>query len=253
MDIVFIGSGNVVVVLGRKLVAAGHTILQIMSRNASEASSLAYEWDTESANYMSLINKNADVYIVAVADDAIEDVVKDLKLHPKIIVHTAGAVKMDVLKNSSENYGVFYPLQSLRKEQTELPETPIYLEASNEKTFKVLSRLAGSINHEQNFQANFDKRTKLHLAAVMVNNFTNHIFTLAEYYCLREGLDFQELLPLIENTYQRLKNEAPSKLQTGPAARGDLSTIEKHLELLKEYPQLKKLYEFFSESIKTMK
>ncbi|MBL7748604.1 MAG: NAD(P)-binding domain-containing protein, partial [Chitinophagaceae bacterium] len=62
MNIVLIGSGNVATVLGRKFKAAGHTILQIYSRNASAASELAYEWDSESTTYKSTISKAGDVY-----------------------------------------------------------------------------------------------------------------------------------------------------------------------------------------------
>src|SRR5688500_1452537 len=89
MDIVIIGSGNAAAVLGRKFRKAGHTILQIVSRNASAASALAYEWDSESANYKTLINRNADVYLFAVSDDAIEEVINDLKLTGKVVAHTA--------------------------------------------------------------------------------------------------------------------------------------------------------------------
>src|SRR5690349_6915651 len=116
MDIVIIGSGNVAAVLGRKFKAAGHHILQVIGRNAKAASELAYEWETKSANYLSLVNKHAEVYIIAVADDAINSVAAELKLKDKVVAHTAGSVSKDVLKNVSDHYGVFYPLQSLRKE-----------------------------------------------------------------------------------------------------------------------------------------
>ena len=107
MDIVIIGSGNVAAILGRKFIAAGHKIIQIISRKASAASELAYVWDTESANYMSLVNKNADVYIIAVSDNALEEVVSDLKLPGKVVAHTAGSVSKDILKNITSHYGVF--------------------------------------------------------------------------------------------------------------------------------------------------
>ncbi|MGN7786749.1 Rossmann-like and DUF2520 domain-containing protein [Niabella sp. 22666] len=249
MNIVIIGSGNVAAVLGRKFVAAGHHIVQILSRNASAASELAYEWNTESANYSSLINKDADVYIIAVADDAIGDVANDLRLPGKVVAHTAAAVKMDVLKEVTDNYGVFYPLQSLRKEQEQIPEIPIYIEGVNEQTKNVLNKLARSVYKEASFSADFDKRTKLHIGAVLVNNFSNHIFSLAETYCKKEGIEFAELLPLIDNTFYRLHDAAPSSLQTGPAARGDMETINKHRALLDKHPQLLKLYEFLTESI----
>ncbi|WP_346238946.1 F420-dependent NADP oxidoreductase [Niabella insulamsoli] len=249
MDIVLIGSGNVAAVLGRKFVAAGHNILQVLSRNATSASELAYEWNTESANYTSLINKEADVYIIAVADRAIEEVVADISLPGKVVAHTAAAVDMSVLKKVTANYGVFYPLQSLRKDQEEMPETPIYTEAANEEAKKVLDQLAQSIYKNAVFEADYDKRTKLHVAAVFVNNFTNHIFTLAEKYCQQEGIDFSELLPLINNTFFRLHKASPGSLQTGPAARADMETIHKHREMLGKHPQILEWYDLFTERI----
>jgi predicted short-subunit dehydrogenase-like oxidoreductase (DUF2520 family) len=249
MNIVIVGSGNVATVLGRKFVKAGHHISQVYGRNAREASKLAYEWGTESANYISLINKNADVYIIAVCDTAIADVVKDLHLPGKVIAHTAASVKMNILEKVSDNYGVFYPLQSLRKEQENIPSTPIYVEASNEYTKVILENLAHSLYAEEVQTADYDKRTKLHIAAVIVNNFTNHILSLAEEYCKKEGIDFRELLPLIQNTIERLQVSSPSKMQTGPAFRADQETIQKHIELLREHPQLRRLYTFLSDSI----
>ena len=132
MDIVIIGSGNVAAVLGRKFKAAGHQIVQIYSRNASAASELAYEWDTESTNYKILINKNADVYLIAVNDDAIDDVLNELKLPGKVVAHTAASVLKEVLKTVTEHYGVFYPLQSLRKEMANLPDVPIFFDGSQQ-------------------------------------------------------------------------------------------------------------------------
>src|SRR5687767_3269158 len=105
MDIVFIGSGNVAAVLGRKFKSAGHNIIQIYSRNASAASELAYEWDTESTNYKTLINPNADVYIIAVNDDAIADVTDNLFLPGKVVAHTAASVPKDAIKSISPHYG----------------------------------------------------------------------------------------------------------------------------------------------------
>ena len=253
MDIVILGSGNVAAVLGRKFKAAGHSILQIVSRNASVASQLAYEWDTESTNYSSIINRNADIYIIAVSDDAIDDVVADLQLPRKVVAHTAASVSKDVLKNVSDHYGVFYPLQSLNKENIDLPDAPIFFDGSDELTKKRLETLANSISPQHVSQANDDTRMKLHVAAVFVNNFTNYLYTLAESYCKKEGIDFKELFPLIEETASRVKDISPAKSQTGPAARNDEETIQKHLELLKSHPEMKKVYELLTSSIKTFK
>lgn len=253
MDIVIIGSGNVAAVLGRKFKAAGHTILQIYSRNAAAASELAYEWDTESTNYKITINKNADVYIIAVNDDAIDDVTADLKLPGKIVVHTAASVPKEVLKNVTTHYGVFYPLQSLRKEMKSLPDTPIFYDGSDDLTKRKLESLAKSILREKVTEAGDEARLKLHIAAVVVSNFTNHLYALAEAFCRKEGLDFRQLLPLIEETALRIKDVSPTEAQTGPAARHDKETIQKHLELLKDHPQLKNIYLLLTESIQQEK
>ena len=110
--------------------------------------------------------------------------------------------------------------------------------------------MANSISPQHVIQAGDDTRLKLHVAAVFVNNFTNHLYALAEDYCKKEGIDFKELFPLIEETASRLKTISPSKLQTGPAIRNDEETIQKHLVLLASHPQMKKVYEFLTASIR---
>ena len=250
MDIVIIGSGNVATVLGRKFKAAGHTIIQVISRNAKAATQLAYELDTESTNYFSVVNKTADVYIVAVSDDAIETVIADIKLPGKVIAHTAASVPKEILQNVSNHFGVFYPLQTLSKEANRLPDTPLFVEGNDEKANSVLTKLAQSISPEHVIKATEGEREKIHVAAVVVNNFTNHLYALAEDYCKKEGLNFKELIPLIQETVERLKTTPPSETQTGPAVRNDLDTINKHIVLLEKHPRLKKVYEALTESIR---
>jgi len=249
MEIVIIGSGNVAAVLGRKFKAAGHHILQIVSRNASAASELAYEWNTVSSNYLSAVNHHAEIYLIAVPDDAINEVVKDMKLPGKIVAHTAASVSMEVLKKVTNHYGVFYPLQSLRKDMKILPEIPIFFEGSDDLTKKKLQALAHSIANEKVAEAGDDARLKLHVAAVIVSNFTNYLYALAEDYCRKEGIDFKQLLPLIEETANRVKDISPKQAQTGPAIRQDDETVQKHLVLLENYPQLKNIYALMTESI----
>ena len=250
MDIVIIGTGNTATVLGRKLKTAGHSILQVFGRDTTAASDLAYELDTESTNYWNVVNRNADLYIIAVSDIAISNVIEELQLPGKTIVHTAASVSKNILKDASSHFGVFYPLQTLRKETAYLPETPIIIDASDAQTLKELDVLAHSIS-DQVVEAGDEQRQKLHLAAVFCNNFVNHLYALAEAYCKNEGLDFELLLPLIRETASRAEELLPSQSQTGPAIRNDAATIEKHLQLLAAYPHLKNIYEVFTSSIRT--
>ncbi len=249
MDIVIIGSGNVAAILGRKFKAAGHQIVQVVGRNSMDASALAYEWNTISTNYKSPINKNADVYIIAVSDDAIAAIATDFKLPGKVVAHTAASVPKEILKNITNHYGVFYPLQSLRKDMKLLPDIPVFFDGSDDYTKKILAQLAHSIAPVKVIEGGDDLRLKLHVAAVIVSNFVTHLYSLAEDYCSKEGLDFKQLLPLIEETASRLKSISPKEAITGPAIRHDNETIQKHLELLKAHPQLKNLYILLTESI----
>jgi predicted short-subunit dehydrogenase-like oxidoreductase (DUF2520 family) len=248
MDIVIIGTGNTASILGRKLKAAGHRILQVFGRDSMAASKLAYELGTESTNYWNVVNREADLYLLAVSDFAIRDILKELRLPDKTIVHTAGSVSKNILRDMSSHFGVFYPLQSLRKETADLPDTPIIIDASDNSTLATLDNLAHSIS-ENVINADDEKRLKLHLAAVFCNNFVNHLYALAENYCKKEKIDFNMLLPLIRETTERLGKASPSTLQTGPAIRNDKPTIQKHLELLRNDPEMKKIYETLTESI----
>ena len=251
MNIIIIGTGNTATVLSRKMKNAGHHIIQVFGRDASAASKLAYELDTESTNYWSVIKKDADVYLIAVSDNAISEVAKHLHVPGKVVAHTAASVSKDILKKSSHHYGVFYPLKSLRKDREGSPEIPIFTDASDDKAKKILESLAHSISGERVAEANDDARLKLHIAAVIVSNFTNYLYVMAEDYCWKEKIDFNQLLPLIEETAERVKTISPRQAQTGPALRHDIETIKKHLDLLQAHPQLKKLYEFMTENIQS--
>lgn len=248
MEIVIIGTGNAATVLGRKLKAAGHNIVQIFGRNAADASALAYELDTESTAYWSVVSRSADIYILAVSDIAISEIVDELQLFQKPIVHTAASVSKNVLQAASDHYGVFYPLQSLKKSATRSPDIPIIIDASDKATLNQLMALASTITTTV-VQAGDAERAKLHLAAVFCNNFVNHLYVLMQQYCAAEGLDFDLLKPLIQETAARIEAMPPAAAQTGPAFRHDETTINKHRELLQQHPQLKAFYDLFTQSI----
>lgn len=248
MEIVIIGTGNTATVLGKKIKQAGHRILQVYGRNSEAASSLAYELGTESTNYPSIITNQADIYIIAVSDNAIEDVLSKLHLPQKPIVHTAASISLRALRPFSPHCGVLYPLQSLKKGVSDSPDIPLLIDANDKYTLNLLEILANSISNNV-FVANDETRIKLHLAAVFCNNFVNHIFYLIQNYCEEEGLDFRLLTPLIQETANRLKYYSPAQSQTGPAIRNDVNTLNKHLSLLKSHPHLKELYELFTRSI----
>ncbi|HEV7621334.1 MAG TPA: DUF2520 domain-containing protein, partial [Flavisolibacter sp.] len=142
----------------------------------------------------------------------------------------------------------FYPLQSLKKDKIHVSEIPIIIDAGDEQTLHELNILARTISDDV-VEADDEKRLKLHLAAVICNNFVNYLYRLTEEFCMAENLDFQLFYPLIKETASRIENISPAKSQTGPAIRKDQETIEKHITLLHKYPELEKFYTLFTESI----
>lgn len=248
MKVVIIGSGNVATVLGRRAMNAGHIIMQVMSRQEEHAAFLAEELNCSFTSAFEEINMSGDFYIIAVSDDSLLEMNGHLFLKKKLVVHTAGSVPKTVLRKVSNSYGVLYPLQSLRKENTNTYDIPLLVDANNAKNLSVVSDFANTLSGNVR-RCSDDERLKLHIAAIMVNNFSNHLYALAEDYCCKERVDFKLLLPLIEETAKRLHFFSPQAMQTGPAARSDMGTINKHLEALLPYPELKAVYEIFSKSI----
>ena len=251
MNIVLLGSGNTATVLAKMIKNADHTIAQVWSRNAAHAEALAAKVNAKAIASLEDITSEADICIMAVTDSAIPELAKQLKLKRKILVHTAGSVSKDVLRNSSPNYGVLYPLQSLRKEMLIIPPVPFLVDGSSDEVNVLLADFAASFS--ENIQpADDDKRLKMHLAAVMVSNFTNHLYALTEDYCKDRKLDFKLLHPLIIEVACRLTQGHAVDMQTGPARRGDEETIKKHLLLLEIDEHLQDLYHELSESIRRL-
>ena len=249
MRVVIIGAGNVATVLGKLMAKANHEILQVLSRNIGHAQSLATELGCAATDDPQTINTTADVYVVAVSDTALKSLYEAYFLGDKLVVHTAGAVPGDVLKVVSANYGVMYPLQSLRKENREVPvDIPLLVDGNSEQVISSIRHFASSLSSRV-ARADDEQRLKLHIAAVIVSNFTNHLYALAADYCEKEGLDFSMLQPLIEETALRLRTHRPGQMQTGPAIRKDTATLDEHLRVLSAHPSLQNLYRRMTESI----
>lgn len=249
MQVVIIGTGNVATVLGRKIKAAGHLILQVAGRTKTSVDMLATELSAAPVYDFGLVSREADIYLIAVSDTALYTIAEQFYIERGIVLHTAGSVSMDVLIPFGRPYGILYPLQSLRKEMDTLPPIPLLTEAMDDGTLEIVNRFAATISDHVE-PANGIRRMELHLAAVITSNFTNHLYALADEYCKKKKLTFSLLLPLIEETATRIRKYAPASMQTGPAIRGDEVTIERHRQLISDMPELQKLYDVLNESIR---
>ena len=248
MKVVIVGSGNVATVLGRLVQQKGHEIIQVISRNAVHAKALASLLHCSSAGYDGVVNRDADLYLIAIKDNALHELNTFFNLGNKLVVHTAGSVSREVLSNISHNYGVLYPLQSLRSDMDTPAEIPLLIDGNSNEALVLIEDFARSISGQVS-RAGDEERLKLHVAAVIVCNFTNHLYALAEEFCGKEEVDFKMLLPLLQETANRVASYSPAAIQTGPAIRNDTFTLERHLRLLADHPRLRYLYLKFTESI----
>ena len=191
---------------------------------------------------------NADVYIIAASDDAVPLIYNTIHLEKKLVVHTSGSVPMQELSTKNRK-GVFYPLQTFSKgRQVNFKNIPVCVEAEEENDLKLLHQLAGTIS-DQVFEISSEQRKSLHLAAVFVNNFTNHLYGIGNTICKENQLPFNILRPLISETAKKIEDLSPYEAQTGPAKRNDIMTMERHLNQLNNKMH-KELYILLSESIK---
>ncbi|MEE2700167.1 MAG: Rossmann-like and DUF2520 domain-containing protein [Bacteroidota bacterium] len=240
--IILIGSGNVAHHLATALYDVGHQILQVISQSKKNAAALAQKVNADSETDLEKIKK-ADFTIVAVNDDAIAEVVS--KIHNMPIAHTSGSV-------SIENVGVLYPVQTLSKEVAlNIKEVPFCVSSTDKVFEKVLLNVAKSISKKV-VQIEQEQRKTLHLAAVFACNFPNHMYAIAEQLLAKSNLDFELLKPLITETANKITSNAPKDVQTGPAKRKDLQTINNHVNLL-DNEDLKKIYKLITYQIQKEK
>ena len=248
MQIVLIGSGNAATALGHLCHRGGNKIMQVFGRNSGTTIELAKVLEAEPVFAWEAITHEADLYIVALPDSVVPTVHEHFTLQKGLVVHTAGAVPMDALKKVARNYGVLYPLQSLHKKLMAYSNIPLLVDGNTIEDKTLIADFAATLSGKVAY-ANDEQRAKMHVAAVWVNNFANHLYTISWDYCTREGLDFTLLLPMMEQTVNRIHFGKPADFQTGPAIRGDEQTMQKHLALLEGMPGAQGLYSQLSFAI----
>ncbi len=246
--IAIVGTGN----LARHLFQAFESqkdvkIVQVLGRNRE---ALAYFKSTSnvSSNFSQVAD--ADVYFIAVKDDAVSLVSQSLPLKEKLLVHCSGSLSIETLSSDNAK-GVFYPLQTFSAGvKADFQEIPICLEAKQASDLLLLQKLATSISTKV-FEVSSKQRRSLHLAAVFVNNFTNHMYHIGNEICKENELPFEVLLPLIKETSGKLERLSPYEAQTGPARRQDTNTIKLHQQALNNQ-NYSEIYSLLSKSIQNL-
>ncbi|HUX95324.1 MAG TPA: Rossmann-like and DUF2520 domain-containing protein [Bacteroidales bacterium] len=248
-SISFVGAGRVAGIMCREIYLSGYKIDTVISLSEANGRELANDCKASWTNEY-IIPDSTDVVIVSVPDSQLKSVLGKLKFKQgTIIAHTAGSSGLDVFPPEVEHKGVIYPLQTFSKNRkVKFTSLPVFIESSDNSTSEALSEIAGSVGSKVYF-ADTEHRRKLHLAAVFACNFTNHMMTLGKKLAYDAGYSFDELKPLIEETFLKAFEKGPENSQTGPAVRNDKNTVRKHLELLSFDHDLQRIYSEISGSI----
>lgn len=245
IKLTIIGSGNVtqhLLVAFRNIV--GIEIVNVFARDKNNINHLI-ENNKIVSDFNDLLT--ADLFIIAVSDDVIEQVSNQILFTDKLVVHTSGGVSIDVLNNKNRK-GVFYPLQSFTKNRAiSFSEIPICIEANNENDYLILKNLAELLSKKV-YKINSAQRKSLHISAVFVNNFVNHLYKIGNDICNENEVDFDILKPLILETANKIMTISPHDAQTGPAKRNDSTVINSQLDFLSNHNQ-KEIYKILTHSI----
>lgn len=249
--IVLIGAGNVATHLGVGLQEAGWEIAQVYSRTYGSASELATLLKVPFTTSLDEVCTDADVYLVMVKDAVLAEllpaVVKGRE--EALFVHTAGSMPMELWKGMASRYGVLYPMQTFSKQQeVDFASVSFFVEASKPEELAVLKALASSLSPKV-YEATSAQRTYLHMAAVFACNFANHMYALSAHLLEKQGLPFDAMLPLIDETAHKVHGLSPREAQTGPAVREDTNVMNMHLAMLQDDPRLQEIYKIISQSI----
>ncbi|CAM4245833.1 Rossmann-like and DUF2520 domain-containing protein [Flavobacterium terrigena] len=245
IKVILLGSGNVATHLFQAFSKASEVeVVQVFSRTLSKD----FPESIQTSDFTQILE--ADVYIICVSDNAIANVSNQLQFENRLVVHTSGSTDFDVL-DAKNKRGVFYPLQTFTKNKAvDFKEIPICLETENAEDYAILEKLAKSISNSVN-KIDGKQRKALHVSAVFVCNFTNHLYQIGNEICKENNIPFHILQPLIEETAQKIKSLSPQEAQTGPAVRNDSKTIEKHIDFLTDENQ-KEIYKILTKSIQNV-
>lgn len=247
MKIVILGSGNVAYHLAQAFQKKKIPICQIFGRNEDDLKEISEKFKIPfSTNKIA----DADIYLIAVSDDSIEEISKKIKKENCVVAHTSGSLPKNILSGKYRKAS-FYPLQTFSKSKNvHYAEIPFFVEADNKTDLQKLKNLGLKISKNV-IESTYEKRKYIHLTAVFACNFVNHLFARAKEISDSQEIPFQYFLPLIKETTSKIEKMDPKLAQTGPAIRNDEKILELHYNLLQGSEQ-KKIYKIMNESIKKM-
>ena len=251
MKVTLIGAGNLATQLGKSLKKAGVIISQVYSRTEDSARTLGELLEAEWLTDIKALRDEADIYIFSVKDSVLCELISEAckSRGEKLFLHTAGSMPMSCFEGKALHYGVFYPMQTFSKtKDVDFERIPVFIEGNSIETEDVIKSLANKLTQRVIRLSSVDRKY-LHLAAVWTCNFTNYCYTVASDILGEHGIPFDVMLPLINETTEKIQKISPKEAQTGPAVRGDRNVMSKQLELMNGKEDLQELYKMLSKGI----
>ena len=251
MKVTLIGAGNLATQLGKSLKKAGVIISQVYSRTEDSARTLGELLEAEWLTDIKALRDEADIYIFSVKDSVLCELISEVckSRGDKLFLHTAGSMPMSCFEGKALRYGVFYPMQTFSKtKDVDFERIPVFIEGNSIETEDVIRSLANKLTQRVIRLSSADRKY-LHLAAVWACNFTNYCYMVASDILGEHGISFDVMLPLINETTEKIQKISPKEAQTGPAVREDRNVMSKQLELMNGKEDLQELYKMLSKGI----
>ncbi|WP_223557877.1 Rossmann-like and DUF2520 domain-containing protein [Chryseobacterium lathyri] len=246
MQTVIIGSGNVAYHMAKAFSLKNIPLMQVFGRNDEELKKISGELNVP---YSTEQLQDADLYIICVSDNSVENVSQLITKKDCLVAHTSGSLPKEILKGAYRKAS-FYPLQTFSKsKELDYEKIPLFIEAENEQDKQLLFEIASKIS-ENVMESSHEKRKYIHLTAVFACNFVNHLFAKAKEISDSQEIPFNYFLPLIDETVQKIHEIEPKAAQTGPAVRNDVRILELHERLLKD--ESLEIYKTMNHSIQKM-
>ena len=254
MKLAILGSGNIARFFGTRWVQAGLRPLQLIARNQTTGTALAQPWQVPLSTSLNELLQEVNTVFLAVNDDALPELAAHPALSHKRLLYASGAMRATDLRPNASHTGLacLWPVLSVSGESDpDSRDLPLVITATDADTLDAVMPLARALS-DSLFPMNEEQKLRAHLIAVFCNNFTNHLFALAQDYATAQHIPFDLFLPLIRHAADQLEHRPAFDLQTGPALRHDTQTLNKHLDLLNDSPELQQIYDLLTRSIQTL-
>ncbi len=249
MTYALLGTGNMAWLMATRMTASGHTCVGVWGRNAEATTALCDAFYLPRLASPEQLNDGPDAVILAVSDQAIFSLATRLSLRYSTLIHTAGSAPLNLLKGHSDHIGVVWPVYSIRKDSLPAHRSFAALTEANSTQARIAVREVAKAICDHSYEAGSEQRAWMHVAAVMGNNFVNHLLGIASQISATQEVPISILQPLLEQPFQDFRTRQPFEVQTGPARRHDTASMQRQMDMLATKPEWQELYQAASASI----